>query len=207
MIGIYCITNKVNGKKYIGQSWNINKRYAEHKTTHKNDHMGHAIRKYGFENFELSVLRTFSNNGLTQIFLDTFERKYILEYNTTDRMFGYNKNTGGGSASRVNDEIKEKISKSKIGKKKPIESIERYRAGTLRYIALHGSPCKGIPKSEETKKKISASLKGKPWTDKRKAAHIFSPETREKMRKSHTGLPWSKARWDSYYARYGRNSG
>ena len=30
MIGIYSITNKINGKRYIGQSININNRWKEH---------------------------------------------------------------------------------------------------------------------------------------------------------------------------------
>lgn len=31
MIGVYKITNNINGKVYIGQSININKRWKEHK--------------------------------------------------------------------------------------------------------------------------------------------------------------------------------
>ena len=30
--GIYCFTNKINNKQYIGQSMNIEKRYSDHKT-------------------------------------------------------------------------------------------------------------------------------------------------------------------------------
>lgn len=56
--GIYKIQNLINGKIYIGQSKNIEKRWLRHKTTafNKNDHsynlpLYRAIRKYGLENF------------------------------------------------------------------------------------------------------------------------------------------------------------
>jgi hypothetical protein len=164
--------------------------------------MGHAIKKYGFDSFELSVLRSFGNHGLTQILLDTFERKYILEYNTTDRAHGYNKNTGGGSASLVNDEIKEKISKSNTGKIRSEETKSKYSEATLKYFALHGSPCTGVPKKEETKKKISDKLRGVPWSQDRRDAFHISEETREKMRSSHRGVPWSDTRRDRYIKKY-----
>ena len=35
MIGIYKITNKENGKCYVGQSNNIERRFSEHKTKGK----------------------------------------------------------------------------------------------------------------------------------------------------------------------------
>ena len=35
MVGIYKITNKLNGKVYIGQSNDIERRWAEHKRKYK----------------------------------------------------------------------------------------------------------------------------------------------------------------------------
>ncbi|MDR0677008.1 MAG: GIY-YIG nuclease family protein [Elusimicrobiota bacterium] len=34
MIGIYKITNNINGKTYIGQSRNIERRWKDHKSKH-----------------------------------------------------------------------------------------------------------------------------------------------------------------------------
>lgn len=64
MIGIYKITNKINGKCYIGQSINIQKRINEHfwkskceKDVSFNSILHTAIRKYGKENFEYETLQ------------------------------------------------------------------------------------------------------------------------------------------------------
>lgn len=54
--GIYRITNKINGKSYIGQSVNIKNRWYVHKAT-KDDYPIHrAIRKYGKNNFSWEIL-------------------------------------------------------------------------------------------------------------------------------------------------------
>ena len=49
MIGIYKITKKENGKSYIGQSNDIQRRFGEHKTVGKKSRIpvDAAIEKYG----------------------------------------------------------------------------------------------------------------------------------------------------------------
>lgn len=63
MIGIYKITNKINGKCYIGQSNDIERRWKEHKNSFSNPNVSdyeskknRAFRKYGIENFDFQVL-------------------------------------------------------------------------------------------------------------------------------------------------------
>lgn len=51
-IGIYQIQNKINGKIYIGQSIDIEKRLKQHlrylrKSQHYNSHFQNAFDKYG----------------------------------------------------------------------------------------------------------------------------------------------------------------
>lgn len=57
--GIYLITNIVNGNKYIGLSNDMQRRIAEHvspKNLNKSTSLAKAIKKYGKENFDFSVL-------------------------------------------------------------------------------------------------------------------------------------------------------
>lgn len=96
MVGIYKITNLINGKVYIGQSINIEKRIKEHfykakcfGETSYNSALHQAIRKYGEENFSWEILEECSIDKI-----DDKERFYIEQYNsiTPD---GYNILDGG----------------------------------------------------------------------------------------------------------------
>jgi group I intron endonuclease len=64
--GIYKITNKINGKCYIGQSQHIEKRWTDHKTaSHNQNDKGYeyplyrAFRKYGIDNFTFEIIQEF----------------------------------------------------------------------------------------------------------------------------------------------------
>ena len=57
MIGIYRIQNNINGKSYIGQSVNIERRWKEEKRmSDTNDHLTKSFLKYGIDNFTFSVI-------------------------------------------------------------------------------------------------------------------------------------------------------
>lgn len=100
MIGIYKITNLINGKSYIGQSVNIQKRFNAHRSAAFNPNnknydfpLYRAIRKYGIENFKFEVLEE-----CTKSELDTKEVWYISQYQTHSKK-GYNQDDGGDQAS------------------------------------------------------------------------------------------------------------
>lgn len=94
MIGIYKITNKINNKIYIGQSWNINDRIRKHKSAEcQNKHLKASIDKYGLENFSFKTIICFKDGPFTQKYLDKFERFYIKQYNSINKINGYNKNS------------------------------------------------------------------------------------------------------------------
>lgn len=83
MIGIYKITNKLNGKSYIGQSIHCGKRLDEH--CNGNQLIDEVIQLEGIENFTFEILKQCDKSELAK-----WEDYYIIQYNT---MFpeGYNK--------------------------------------------------------------------------------------------------------------------
>lgn len=147
MIGIYVITNNVNGKRYIGQSVNLRERLQGHKwhlknQRHNNEHLQSAWNKYGEDAFSFELLEECDEEHL-----DELERWHINELQTQDRTKGYNIENGGNSHKSVPEETREKIRKALTGRKAPPEVVAKL---------------KGHCTSEETRKKLSLALKGKP---------------------------------------------
>ena len=85
--GIYLIQNKLNGKKYIGQSENCYGRWLTHKSNYimGNNPLYEDMRKYGIENFSFKIIEK-----IPAYFLKEKQKEYILKYNTTVPN-GYNK--------------------------------------------------------------------------------------------------------------------
>lgn len=99
MIGIYKITNLLNGKCYVGQSIDIEKRWAEHKSIYNhprcsNYHIYRAFRKYGIENFSFSVIEE-----CEQSLLNEREKFWIQHYNSFE--CGYNMTVGGDGTEMI----------------------------------------------------------------------------------------------------------
>lgn len=107
--GIYCIENLVNHKKYIGQSKNLKKRLSDHLSElrngkHFNDHLQRSWDAYGQENFNIYVICYCNKEEL-----DEKEIYYIDFYNTMDKDFGYNKDSGGNKYKTRRAESREKM--------------------------------------------------------------------------------------------------
>ena len=84
---IYCFTNQINGKKYIGSTIQApNIRYNQHiyNATHENAHqynypLYQAIRKYGIDNFTFEVIY---QTECSEEEIRLVEADYIHEFNT-----------------------------------------------------------------------------------------------------------------------------
>lgn len=131
---VYCLTNRVTGKQYVGQTNNLGRRIREHRRA--SPHciaLSSAVKKYGWSSFELSVLAyaTLDRD------VDSLEVQYICELNTLAPN-GYNLVSGG----RVNHQASS-------------ETLERRREAS-RITGFRGK--KHTP---ETKLKISNALKGR----------------------------------------------
>ena len=88
---IYQITNLINGKIYIGQTNNVQKRWANHRCNNDpNMVIARALRKYGVDNFKFEVLL----RGLTPDEANQKEIEFIKEKNSLVP-YGYNVATGG----------------------------------------------------------------------------------------------------------------
>ena len=91
---IYCITNLINNKKYIGKTLNsITDRFKEHcqdatRRCEENRPLYRAMNKYGKENFRVDLVATCEENELSKK-----EIYYINVYNTFKS--GYNATKGG----------------------------------------------------------------------------------------------------------------
>lgn len=141
---IYCYKNKVNGKCYIGQTINEAKRKRDHRCAANNDSVKgsvfhSAIRKYGYDSFEYTVL----HSGKTKEELNVLEQIEIEKYNTLSP-FGYNLKSGGKQRT--------KLSKTSYDKNKE-SCIKRWSNKEE-----HDKHIKNMNRPE-VKARISASLK------------------------------------------------
>lgn len=145
--GIYCITNLLNGKTYIGQTgesflrrfWHHQWKLRNHK--HDNPHLQAAFDKYGDDCFEFIVLEVCS----TKDELDSKEIYYIAQESNS-----YNILAGGGGrrGAPMSEHAKKLLS-------------EKNRAKMT-----------GKKHSELSKARMSASRTGQPYTRHRSTTVI-----------------------------------
>jgi group I intron endonuclease len=123
--GIYKLTCKTSGKFYIGKSINIRDRIKRHEKSAKDlknkCRIVKAIRKYGWDDFEVEILEIFEdfNREFDDAKLFLIESDYITKLNATDEKVGYNILTcnSGKNGMKHTDETKEKLRKANLGKK------------------------------------------------------------------------------------------
>jgi group I intron endonuclease len=216
--GIYRITNKVNGKIYIGSAVNFSQRWGMHlhqlrKGSHHSVLLQRAFNKYGEDCFLFEKIILCAKEDL--IF---YEQIKIDEYKPYNPLVGYNICTKAGSSMGVkmsdkniklmknrlignkytlnykhSSETKERMSLAHMGNKNSV--------GHKNWLGKkHSEETKARmsdiaksrpPMPEELKKKISESLKENHKKFPRKSV-IPSEETREKMRLSHLGKSTAK---------------
>jgi group I intron endonuclease len=104
----YCFTNKINSKKYVGITSNMNRRFKQHKSGRNRCPVFlSAIKKYGFENFEFAIIE----KNLTCEEAKLLEKKFIKNFNSMVPN-GYNRTEGGDASVKHSEESKNKISES-----------------------------------------------------------------------------------------------
>lgn len=187
---IYCITNLVNGKYYIGQTiQSLTKRFSRHKFKAKQGttQLSQSIRKYGPENFVIEVIM----DGIyVQEELSKLEKLWIFITKSQNNSVGYNRHEGGnkppigpkksgfkkGNKNRLGiSHTEESIRKISLSQKGRIFSDE------TRLKMSEAQKGKSLPKF--VCEKISNTMKGKkPWNIGK--SNVFSENTLKKMRDS-----------------------
>lgn len=190
MVGIYKITNKVNGKSYIGQSIDINRRWNEHKTGSYTSAIHLAIIKYGIENFIWEILEECSIKEL-----DIKEKYYIQQYNTLAPN-GYNLTDGGTQGttykkltpetvdSLIQDLIDNKLTCQEIANKYnishqvvyDIKNGKTWRKDNLTYPLRENNLQESQHKCIDCGKKISSNAIRCPECDKLRRRIIERPD-------------------------------
>jgi group I intron endonuclease len=180
---VYLITNKINGKKYVGQTiWDENRRFKRHvydAMTGKWDYPLHrAIRKYGKDSFDIKILVRCIN-------LEELNRREELCIGLFKTLAPdhYNLHTGGNSHV-TSEESKKKMSESRKGGKHTPETIDKMRVSQ-----------KGRTFTPETKAQMSKSHTGKILTQEHKdniskvnKGKLLSKEHVDKIRSANTKI-------------------
>lgn len=93
-VHVYVITNKLNGKKYVGFTKSPRKRFSEHAKPSNDTAIGRAIRKYGKNNFTFRIVESYE----TVQEASNREIELIAELGTFGSS-GYNMTEGGEGCS------------------------------------------------------------------------------------------------------------
>lgn len=102
---IYCAINKINGKRYIGQTiQDLKERQRKHFSTKCCSYFHKALLKNGKDSFEWKII----DSGLQGIDLDRKEKFWISFFESNNPEKGYNLTEGGQGGSFIsNNEIRQ----------------------------------------------------------------------------------------------------
>lgn len=162
---IYCVTNLVNGKQYVGQ-------------TAQNDKVGHGVaitrayKKYGKEAFEYIKICSAITSRNTLNYLE----KFWISVHNSIAPNGYNIEAGGTDKGVVAESTKQKLRKHNLGKVVPMDVRKKISE------SLKGdkNPFYGKTHSPEVLAKISAANIGK--------IVVISEEAKKKIGAANTGV-------------------
>lgn len=158
-----------NGKVYIGQTYNLKRRWRSDGSGYKNTpHFWKAIQKYGWDNFTHEIIA----DDLTAGEASQIEELLICLYDSTNPEKGYNICSGGESVMlgrKHSDETRRKMSENhadfrgqkhpRYGKHPSKETLKKMSESRIGLHAGEKHPFYGRHHSEETKRKISEAHK------------------------------------------------
>jgi len=149
--GIYGLRNKINGKWYIGQSADIEKRWLrayKRLDCKKQRKIYAALQKYGYDNFDKIVLEKCLVDHL-----DDREEHWVKHYDCVEN--GYNC-TEGGRGGNLSAETRRLMS-----------NAQKIKPTTEKMILSHKNRL-GTKATDETRRKMSLSHTGKKLSEMQK---------------------------------------
>ena len=187
--GIYCLTNTVNQRVYVGSAVSLKARLQQHKAmlsrnAHDNARLQRSWNKHGEHMFAFSVLELVPDR------MNLIEREQYW----IDRLCAAVKpnlnicpSAGSTLGTKASQSARQKMSLARIGRKQPPEAIAKT-------AAAH----RGMTRSAETRARISAAKTGSNMHPNTRAAlraanvgRRETPETRAKMSLAHQGRKFS----------------
>lgn len=160
MYTVYMHINKINNKKYIG----ITKRKPElrwenGKGYKNNEFFSNAILKYGWDGFEHRIIY----ENLTFEEACELEKDLIKKHKSNQRKFGYNIEGGGSNQKEISESTRKKMIGENNPNYNPHTNPKNRAKNKLYHERLKKGLTRGIhlPHTEQHKKKISESLKGR----------------------------------------------
>lgn len=175
--GIYMIENQVNGKIYIGQTSDLERRKKEHLSklknkTHYNLHLQSSFNKYGEDNFVFKVIK----KNIPYYMMDSLEKRYIDIFQSNDNRYGYNLTSGGQNINfdKLSMSCIERKNKTGIEHVSIVES-DTYKSG-YKFRFVYKNYTKNATTIDELEKKINKDgYKFNIWDrDKYKKTLLFS---------------------------------
>ena len=184
---VYCHTNNINGKKYIGVSSNIKRRWTNNGSAYKTLCFSQDIKTYGWDNFKHEIL----HSDLTEPDAKRLEMSTIAQYQKSEL---YNLTDGGDGnfGYKISEETRAKLCKAQ----QRIQKVKRkypFRKSPTKKVKKEPTFKTHVPKpiSKETREKMSQSRLGRRCSEeaKRKISEaltgiIRSQETKEKNRQA-----------------------
>lgn len=154
--GVYCIRNKISGRRYVGSASDIAKRMRTHKSClnrsiHENGKLQKAWDKYGCHAFDFFAVLYCSKGDILM-----YEQLVIDYYQSVSRGYNICAIAGNCSGVKLSASAKKKLSEHWKGKKKPPFSAE--------HRAKLAAAQRGKKASDETRAKMSAAHKGKKFS-------------------------------------------
>lgn len=119
---IYLITNIINHKRYVGQTTrSVTQRFEEHSKA--DTYLGSAIRKYGRENFTISIIDTAHSDQE----LNLKEIHWIEEFRAFGTA-GYNL-TNGGEGTNTTKRVENELNEEQLKFVKKVQRLRKPNVG------------------------------------------------------------------------------